>query len=206
MQIEAGPIGEILDELREKLDPWLGEPVRKRSEGRVALTYRFEATSRPVRRMRLKIEINTREHFSVLGLNSHMFRVEKPWFSGEASVRVYGLEELLGTKLRALYQRKKGRDLHDLWLALSEPDIQLDAKKVAACFERYVEHANVPITRAQFEANLAAKLEDPAFVGDLGPLLREEIAYDAAKAAALVREKLLSLLPGEPWKGERSDR
>jgi predicted nucleotidyltransferase component of viral defense system len=29
------------------------------------------------------------------------------------------IEELLGAKLRALYQRKKGRDLYDLWLALT---------------------------------------------------------------------------------------
>ncbi|MBM4319451.1 MAG: nucleotidyl transferase AbiEii/AbiGii toxin family protein, partial [Deltaproteobacteria bacterium] len=39
------------------------------------------------------------------------FRVENPWFSGAADVATYALDELLSTKLRALYQRKKGRDL-----------------------------------------------------------------------------------------------
>ena len=36
------------------------------------------------------------------------------WFTGAAKVLTYDLDELLGTKLRALYQRKKGRDLFDL--------------------------------------------------------------------------------------------
>ena len=65
--------------------------------------------------MRLKIEINTREHFTVLGLKEIPYKVENGWFSGECSLTGYELEELLGTKMRALYQRRKGRDLFDLY-------------------------------------------------------------------------------------------
>ena len=108
VQVEARPIGAVLDALRSTLDPWLGEPRRKRGHGRVILLYRFESTSQPVQRMRLKLEINSREHFSVLGMEKRRFDVSSPWFSASASILTYDLDELLGTKLRALYQRKKG--------------------------------------------------------------------------------------------------
>lgn len=35
-------------------------------------------------------------------------------------MRTFQIEEILATKLRALYARRKGRDLYDLWLALTE--------------------------------------------------------------------------------------
>ena len=41
--------------------------------------------------------------------------MENSWFTGSAELTTYHFEELLGTKLRALYQRKKGRDLYDLY-------------------------------------------------------------------------------------------
>ena len=60
VQIEAGPIGHVLDAIRERLDPWMGEPRRKRGHGRVTIVYRFDTTLEPRQQMRLKIEINTR--------------------------------------------------------------------------------------------------------------------------------------------------
>jgi hypothetical protein len=38
MQVEPAPIGPTLDALRSVLDPWLGEPTRKRSTGTVTLS------------------------------------------------------------------------------------------------------------------------------------------------------------------------
>jgi len=109
VQREAGPIGPAIDSIREKLDRWLGRPKYKRGHGRVTLIYRFETTSKPVHRMTLKVEINTHEHFAVFDCQQIKFTVQNPWFSGAADVTTYRLEELLATKLRALYQRKKGR-------------------------------------------------------------------------------------------------
>ncbi len=68
VQREAGPIGGLINAIRETLDPWLGKPKWKQGKGRFTLYYRFETTFVPVVQMRLKVEINTREHFSVLGL------------------------------------------------------------------------------------------------------------------------------------------
>jgi predicted nucleotidyltransferase component of viral defense system len=200
VQVNAGPIGSALDAIRATLDPWLGEPRRKQGPGRVTLLYRFETTSRPVQPMRLKIEINTREHFTVLGALRRKLTVGSDWFAGAVDINTYEIEELLGTKLRALYQRRKGRDLYDLWLALTTLDA--DVAKVVECFERYMDHGCTPVSRAEFEANLAAKLRSKQFLEDIEPLLPNDVTYDVAVADAHVREHLLAKLRGDPWKGE----
>lgn len=119
VQITSEPIGPVLDAIRSCLDPWLGKPKRSRSEGGVTMLYSYQSEGVPPARMRLKVEINSREHFSVYGLEQRPFGVSSRWFSGEASIQTYSLDELLGTKLRALYQRRKGRDLFDMWLGLT---------------------------------------------------------------------------------------
>lgn len=153
VQRRAGPIGGLVNSIRAALDPWLGEPNWKQGHGRFTLLYRFDTTFEPVTRMRLKVEINTREHFEVLGLEAPRYQVENPWFTGATELTTYDLHELLGTKLRALYQRKKGRDLFDLWYAASERDI--DCERVVRCFDEYVTFGGSTITRAQFEKNMA---------------------------------------------------
>ncbi len=54
VQIEAGPIGLVLDAVRANLDPWLGKPTRTRAEDCASLVYRFESEIPPVRPVRLK--------------------------------------------------------------------------------------------------------------------------------------------------------
>lgn len=199
VQREAGPIGSLVNEVRGALDPWLGEPTWKAGQGRFTLFYRFATTFAPVVRARLKIEINTREHFTVHGFISRLFVVENAWFSGTAEVSTYSLDELLATKLRALYQRKKGRDLFDLALGLDHPDV--GSRLLLGAFEHYMSFGGTPVTRAQFEANMAAKLLDPAFRGDVPVLLRTGLDYDPDRAWSRVHEALVARLPGEPWKG-----
>lgn len=204
VQIEAGAIGSVISGLRSRLDPWLGEPRRKQSEGRMTLLYRFESEVPPVTPLRLKIEVNTREHFSVLGLAKKRVFVGNPWFDGAAEVTTYELEELLATKLRAFYQRKKGRDLFDLSTALVRfPN--LDAEKVIRCFQQYMEANGARVSRAEFEANLAEKLSDQVFRADVAPLLvlsdNAEVQFNVVRAAESVHDSFLSRLPGEPWKG-----
>lgn len=48
---------------------------------------------------------------------------------------------------------------------------------------------------------MAEKLQDRSFVGDMAPLLRTGLAYDAAEAWRQVHSALITLLPGDPWKG-----
>jgi predicted nucleotidyltransferase component of viral defense system len=196
---DAGPISELVTAVREALDSWLGGPKWKQGQGRFTLSYRFETTFAPISTRRLKIEINTREHFAVLGTVTRPFTVENPWFTGTAELTVYHLDELLGTKLRALYQRKKGRDLYDLWLALGTGKPNPD--RVIECFQRYMDHDGAAVSRAEFEANLAAKLASAVFLEDLRPLVPPEAEYDPVEAAEVVKDALIARLPGEPWKG-----
>ncbi len=67
VQVQAGPIGGFIDAIRARLNPWLGEPTRDQAEASVTILYRFSSEIPPVRRLRLKVEIHTREHFSVYG-------------------------------------------------------------------------------------------------------------------------------------------
>ena len=204
VQTEAGPIGPVLDAIRAELDPWLGDPERYRRSGTFFLTYRFESEIPPVRRMRLKIEINTREHFALLGLSPRELNVTNPWFTGQSEVVTFEPDELLATKLRALYQRRKGRDLFDLWLCLEQRLI--NPQRLVECFAEYMDREGHPITRAQFEQNLHDKESDPAFLSDIEPLLRPDLSYDAAAAIVVVKESLIKLLPGDPWRGTSADK
>lgn len=199
VQVQAEPVGETLALLRGALDPWLGEPRRQFKEGRVNLVYRFESSDAPPVRLRLKIEINSREHFTELGLVRHPFEVANQWFTGSAAITTFGLDELLGTKLRALYQRKKGRDLFDLWHALRSGSV--DAETVIACFSRYMSEGGHEVTRALFEANLWEKGRRKDFREDMDVLLRHGLSWDFDEAMTLVLTELVSMLPGEPWRG-----
>ncbi len=67
VQVEAAAIGEVITEIRRVLNPWLGQPKWKPGQGLFTLTYTFQSEGSPSMPMKLKIEINTREHFSVLG-------------------------------------------------------------------------------------------------------------------------------------------
>lgn len=86
MQKEPGPIGELINAIRENLAPWLGNPTWKGTRERFTLHYGFDTSFSPVSTRRLKIEINTREHFAVYGLRAIPFAVVNPWFTGNADV------------------------------------------------------------------------------------------------------------------------
>ena len=56
------------------------------------------------------------------------------------------------------------------------------------------------VTRAVYEENLAKKLNDPVFRADMTPLLRPGLRWNLDRAAYTVMGRLISLLPGEPWR------
>ena len=200
VQVKEGPIGLVMDALRERLQPWLGKTKWKQGKGRVTFSFRFESENKPVVPMRLKVEINTREHHTVFGHVLRPFGLDTPWFKGFADVLTYSPEELFGTKMRALYQRKKGRDLFDLAEGFRRI-ADLDAAGVIECFRGYLAHEGLHVSRAEFEANLAAKIEDRMFADDVPPLLADGITHNPEHDSRVVLEALVSLLPGLPWKG-----
>lgn len=202
VQIEPGPIGLIINAIREALDPWLGIPSWKNKHGRFVLNYKYKTSFAPNVLQNLKIEINTREHYSRFGIVEKYFAVENHWFTGATTIYCYCANELLGTKLRALYQRKKGRDLYDFWHAFKFlPEI--NEQEILSSFTFYLDKENFKISRASFEKNLAEKQSDPVFNADIAPLLTPQISnmYNLGEAYDFLYNRLICLLPGKSWKG-----
>ncbi len=192
VQINAEPDGPIMDAIHEILDDWLGAPRHKQNQGRVTFVYRFQSESSPPLPLRLKVEVNTREHFAIEGFKQIPFNVNSRWYNGSCSIKSYELNELLGTKLRALYQRRKGRDLFDLAVALDHQDA--NPKRIVEVFYKYMEHGGHAVTRKQFEDNLAAKLKDKNFTSDIGPLLATEYTWNQVAMSEKIQDSLISLL------------
>lgn len=190
VQIRSGSIGVILNEIRRLIDPLLGVPNRDLKEDSVVLNYRFSSEIPPVVRLRLKIEINTREHFSIMGIEKRPYSVKSDWFSGVCELGTYSLEELLGTKLRALYQRRKGRDLFDLWIGLTEG--HSDNEAIVRVFQRYMEAGGHHVTQEEFRKNLRDKIKSRNFLRDTEGLLRPGITYDPQEAYRLVENRLIN--------------
>ena len=145
VQIVTQPIGKTLDEIRSALS-WLGEPTRKLTERSAKLFYRYTALDNSKRK--LKVEINTTEHYHFSDLVDYDFSVNNSWYSGEIKLRTYQLNELMGTKMRALYQRRKGRDLFDLWVVLKNNLI--DPQTVVDIYLSHCEKEDNKISRALF--------------------------------------------------------
>jgi predicted nucleotidyltransferase component of viral defense system len=186
VQIKAGAFGEIIDRIREQLS-FLGTPRVNQKLHNNTIVYRI--LSEDDVPIKLKIEVNTREHFSVYGLEYVPVRLDSDWDNGEAMVPTYGLDELLATKLRALYQRKKGRDLFDLWYALKNANV--DTERLVVAFKHYMYEEGNVVTRKEFCENMEKKIEDADFVGDMNGLLRSGVSYDINDAYQLVKTNLL---------------
>ena len=63
---------------------------------------------------------------------------------------------MFGTKLRALLQRRKSRDLFDLAYGLDRLALEVD--KLIACFDHYLALEDKAITRAIAEQRMLEKL------------------------------------------------
>jgi len=192
VQIHPGPIKNILFRLGEVLD-FMPDRVTKPKRFNNTMLFRMESEIPPTIPIRLKVEINCYEHFDVLGLVKKLFSVESSWFTGRAELTTYQFNELLGTKLRALYQRKKGRDLFDLYIGLTEG--RYNADEIIQCYNRYMAFVvEQPPTYKQFVNNMETKMTDMEFLGDTIGLIRPEMKYDPVTAYQLVKEMLIDKL------------
>ena len=190
VQIKEGPIKPIMERLGQVID-FFEEPrkTQVRGHGAKAL-YRFNSEYENIR-MRVKIEINCREHFSVLNWVEFPFKVENAWFTGNTKIRTYNINELLGTKLRALYQRSKGRDLFDL--DYSRAHMDLETASIIKCFNEYMAFSvGKPPSQKEFLQNIEAKENDSGFTGDMEALLRPEIKYDQLAAFEWLKNELFT--------------
>ncbi|MDD5658174.1 MAG: nucleotidyl transferase AbiEii/AbiGii toxin family protein, partial [Elusimicrobia bacterium] len=125
----------------------------------------------------LKIELSTRESVPILGL------IEKAIPSPDAEpaiqVKTYRLDELIATKIRALYDRKKGRDVFDLDRALQ---MEIDWAAVRKMAYYYFYRSGKVFNWSLLKANLEAKAADRRFSDDIAPFLRPDVEFDPARA------------------------
>ena len=204
VRTSTGPMKPTIDHIRDRLEPWLGPASFDRSAITPKLKFRVTAedpaSTAPIR---LKLEINTSETIAFDAPQEILFRVDNPWFVGETHVPTFSRAEILATKLRALLQRNKGRDLFDLSHALDVFE-GLDRNRVVECFGQYLARSQTPISRAVAEQRMFAKLNSPGFLTDLRPLLAADQAEtltetSVKQAFTKIFSSLIALIPGERW-------
>ncbi len=191
VQIKPGPIKPIMERLGEVIT-FFEEDRRTQNRGHgIKALYRFTSEYEEIR-LRLKLEINCKEHFNMLGWVDFPFEVKSDWFSGQAQIRTYNLNELLGTKLRALYQRSKGRDLFDLDYARQHHE--LNVEEIVKCFKEYTQFSTGkrPPSQKEFLINLEEKQNDPNFSGDMEALLRAGVEYNQGTAFEWLKKELIA--------------
>lgn len=180
----AGGIGEITGALLD-IGRGLGFRVSSRIGAHPKVFWRTEATSGvPIR---LKIEVNTHERSPALPHVRLIHEVSSAWWSGSSAVLTFRSEELVSTKLRALFQRSKGRDLFDLWLALTT--MGLDPDRILHAFTPYRPQG---YTARRAILNLEEKIATSRFRGDLEPLVGAlPPGYTVEAASELIITELL---------------
>jgi len=191
VQKNAAPIGQTIDAIRALLKPWLGDPKWKITQRSAKLIYQYESANKiPAK---LKIEINITEHFQVLPLKIAPFFMDSAWFKGAANIITYEMDELMATKLRALYQRRKGRDLFDLWYVTDRNLINLN--RVFDIFSKYCTYSDVKVTSEKFLKNLELKKDHRDFHMDMSVLLPSKLHWDFDEAYQFVVDNVISKLP-----------
>ena len=187
VRTSAGGVGEVMKRLTS-LGGDLGYRVNTKMGLFPKVFWKTEAGSGLP--LKIKIEMNTFERSPALPLTKIEHVVETDWYCSRADVQTFQVEELVATKLHALYQRSKGRDLFDLWLALDT--LHLEPDRIVEAFKLYrPEKTN----SKQMVENLEAKQRSKHFLNDTdGLVVSGSIDYDPEIAVRLVTEKLLALL------------
>ena len=199
VQTRAEPIGATVDAIRNALS-WLGKCNRARAGHSMHIVFKFAPEIAPQTTLKLKVEVNTREHAGLHGLKSYPFEVANDWHRAKTEIASFTPEEMFGTKLRALLQRSKNRDIFDLHYGLEH--LAIDDDKLVACFHHYLKLEGQQITRAMAEQRMLQKLT-ASLMDDIAPLLPTGVRYDesdAVEAFNVIWTRLIMRLKGEPWK------
>jgi predicted nucleotidyltransferase component of viral defense system len=202
VQTQAEPIGTTVEGIRTALS-WLGKLNWAKAAHSMHLEFRF-TPEEGGGTLKLKVEINTREHENLHGLKTYPFEVGSSWHQASAEIVSFEPEEIFGTKLRALLQRHKNRDLFDLNQGLLK--LGLDRDRVIACFQHYLTLEGHSISRANAEERMLKKLNQ-SLTEDIAPLLPAGVSFtdaDALAAFGKVWGELIMRLPGDPWKSSKT--
>ncbi|ASD11654.1 nucleotidyl transferase AbiEii/AbiGii toxin family protein [Pseudomonas aeruginosa] len=143
----------------------------------------------------IKVEVNLNENASLFPLvEVALDLLDEDGDPVQASVRSYDINEMLGTKTRALMQREQGRDLFDLahaWQlgAAGATPYAVDGAKAMEAFTWYLEKEGTQFSAQEANTHLDARLAKAGFRRDMDTLLRPGLpAFDVDQAARIVRE------------------
>lgn len=143
----------------------------------------------------IKVEVNLNENQSLFPLvDVELETLDEDGDLQRAMARSYDINEMLGTKTRALMQREQGRDLFDLshaWQlsqAGSTP-YAVDGRKAMDAFTWYLEQEGTYMDATEANALLDARLRKEGFRKDMETLLRPGLPrHDVDASAKIVRQ------------------
>jgi hypothetical protein len=194
--VGSRPKGHIKRALTRVLSPILGSPsesiytkiklvvrnLNARSEI-IRNTHTYSPSSEETAIGHLKVEVNVNEQKSCYPLVK--ISIDVPDDNGrirQTVVESYDVDEMLGTKMRALLQREHGRDLFDLWWAAerakTHPTLQVNPARVGAAFRFYMAQEGRPFKAADFESELARRMRSRKFLKDMDGYLPKGGTYD----------------------------
>jgi predicted nucleotidyltransferase component of viral defense system len=159
--------------------------------------YKLPSVAQPGRELTIEVEANVTERVPHFPVQRLPFAVEFRGAKLGTELVSYNVNEMLATKMRALFQRKKGRDLFDLYWALSvQSALPVSIAQILQAFAYYMQAEGEPVAREKFSAHLRECLADRAgFCTDLVSFLRRDLLYDPDVAGAFIERDLLALLP-----------
>jgi predicted nucleotidyltransferase component of viral defense system len=134
---------------------------------------------------RLKIEISHVERFPILNTKRRPFKLID---TGEScKVRTYAIDELLSTKLRALFSRARARDIYDMHQASR---MRLNKRLVRKMFIYYLFRVG-KVYNPKLEYNkLKERLDKKQYVDDVTGYIRQGIRFPFDKAAMTLAKNL----------------
>lgn len=158
------------------------------------MTYSIPSLIAPGRILDIVVEANVTERTPHRAVVTSPFSFPFRSQTAGTSVKGYDIHELLGTKMRALFQRKRGRDLFDLYWTLTKSNVPVEPAEIIKSFQHYMKQEGSSAGRKEFIDILASHLRDRGFCSDMESLLRAGIRYDPHTAGDYVKVHLLNLL------------
>ncbi len=172
-------------------DAWLA--LRNASKRSKILSIKFKFIPIGLSRFEtIKVDINLNEHAALYPLVKVNFQsLDDDGERVTAQAISYDINEMLGTKTRALMQRQQGRDLFDLWFAWHQSlagatPYTVDGKRAMQAFEWYLANEGTAMGHEEAGQLLDQRLRNPAFRRDMDTLLRPGLPKFAVDEAATV--------------------
>ena len=170
---EKRAVRELILELLKKQDNSY-DVHYERHYGLTRIKARYRTVGGPVQNF--KIEISHVERFPIIPPTKKVIKTP----DGEANVLTYTLEELTATKLRALLERFKGRDIYDLYFVSR---LKPDATVIKKMFLYYFYKSGKVFNPSVHYKAIVKRYESGNYVDDVTDFVKPTVTFDLGKAA-----------------------